>query len=329
MLSALGVSETAEQVYVAMLAQPDLGVEGLAAQLDLTEAQVGEALDDLFALSLVRESFDRPGRLRALEPEIGLQAALARQHEELVRRQQQVAAGQAAVARMLAEHARAAPRPAGDSGVEHLIGMDAVQGRLERFSRDTESEVLTFMPGGAQSASALEAACENDARLLARGVSICTVGQDSIRNHAPTLAYAQFLADHHAEFRTAPMLPPRMIVIDRRSALVPLDPADTRKGALHLTAPGTVAVLLALFEQVWETAVPLGADRTPDRESLTAIERGLLTLLARGLTDEAAAARLAVSPRTARRLMAELMERLGATSRFEAGLKAARSGWLP
>jgi DNA-binding NarL/FixJ family response regulator len=57
-------------------------------------------------------------------------------------------------------------------------------------------------------------------------------------------------------------------------------------------------------------------------------ERELLLPLAKGMTDEAAAKRLGVSLRTVRRQMAALMERLGASSRFEAGLKAAQRGWL-
>lgn len=239
-----------------------------------------------------------------------------------------MAASQAAVARMLAEHARPAASDAGPDGAEPLIGMDAVRDRLERFSRGARHEVLTFMPGGAHSVPALTAARANDSRLLERGIAIRTIAQDRIRNHAPTLDHAQFLTDAGAEFRTAALLPPRMILVGRRSALVPLDPVDPRKGALHVTAPGTVDSLLALFEQVWATATPLGADRAPDRKGLTEPERALLTLLARGLTDEAAATRLGVSPRTTRRMMAELMERLGASSRFEAGLKAAQNGWL-
>lgn len=51
-------------------------------------------------------------------------------------------------------------------------------------------------------------------------------------------------------------------------------------------------------------------------------------MLAAGLTDEAAAKRLGVSLRTVRRIMAGLMDRLQASSRFEAGLKAAQKGWL-
>jgi DNA-binding NarL/FixJ family response regulator len=61
---------------------------------------------------------------------------------------------------------------------------------------------------------------------------------------------------------------------------------------------------------------------------LTDMERELLTLLASGLTDEAAGERLGISLRTARRMMADLMARLDASSRFEAGLKAVKCGWL-
>lgn len=51
-------------------------------------------------------------------------------------------------------------------------------------------------------------------------------------------------------------------------------------------------------------------------------------MLAAGLTDEVAGRRLGISARSVRRQMAGLMERLGASSRFEAGLRAAQRGWL-
>ncbi|AXE28190.1 LuxR family transcriptional regulator (plasmid) [Streptomyces globosus] len=112
-------------------------------------------------------------------------------------------------------------------------------------------------------------------------------------------------------------------------AVVPIDPANSRLGALCTRAPGIVASLITLFEQTWNAAVPLGADRPrPSDTQPTAAELELLRLLASGMTDEAAAKRLGVSLRTVRRQMAALMERLHATSRFEAGLKAAQQGWL-
>lgn len=58
------------------------------------------------------------------------------------------------------------------------------------------------------------------------------------------------------------------------------------------------------------------------------MERKLLGLLAEGLTDTAIAKRLSVSVRTERRMVAELMHRLGASGRFDAGVKAVRRRWV-
>jgi len=58
------------------------------------------------------------------------------------------------------------------------------------------------------------------------------------------------------------------------------------------------------------------------------VERELLGLLAEGLTDVTIAKRLNVSLRTERRMVAELMRRLGASGRFEAGVKAVRRRWI-
>ena len=70
-------------------------------------------------------------------------------------------------------------------------------------------------------------------------------------------------------------------------------------------------------------------ERNPRRPGLTtADERALLKLLAAGLTDEAVARRLGRSVRTTRSQVAALMVKLGASSRFQAGHKAAERGWL-
>ncbi|MCM1965674.1 helix-turn-helix transcriptional regulator [Streptomyces sp. G1] len=57
-------------------------------------------------------------------------------------------------------------------------------------------------------------------------------------------------------------------------------------------------------------------------------ESTIIALLAQGHTDESIAKRLGVSQRTARRIAADLMERLGARSRFEAGVRCVQRGWL-
>ncbi|MFG2332819.1 helix-turn-helix domain-containing protein [Streptomyces sp. NPDC048604] len=328
-LEALGLSVFQEAVYRSLLTGSAEGVDELSTRLSISPCEVGDCLDQLLDMGLLQPSRDRTGMLRAVSPEIGFEVILRRHETELLCRQQQIAQGKEAMARMLAAYAH--DRGGTDPGRgEELLGLDAIQRRLERLTQELQEECLAIEPGGAQSQASLDAARPLDERALHRGVRLMTIYQDSARNDPATHANARWLSDRGGQVRTAPETPPRLLIFDRRVAVVPIDPADTRRGALLTTAPGIVASLVTLFEQTWESAVSLGADpRSGAGETgLSPAERGLLKLLASGLTDEAAGKRLGVSVRTVRRQMAVLMDRLDATSRFEAGLKAARRGWL-
>src|SRR5215469_9321774 len=63
-------------------------------------------------------------------------------------------------------------------------------------------------------------------------------------------------------------------------------------------------------------------------DNLAPVDRELLRLLASGATHETAARRLDVSVRTTRRRIAALMKLLDASSPFQAGVEAAKRGWL-
>ncbi len=89
-----------------------------------------------------------------------------------------------------------------------------------------------------------------------------------------------------------------------------------------------LAVACALFDQLWATATPFGSTVAVDEQGLTTAERTLLELAAAGHTDEAAGRKLGISARTVKRQMADLMARLNAESRFQAGVRAAHRGWL-
>ena len=327
MLEALGLTAAAASVYQAMLDRPGSGVAELADTVALSEGAVRDALDELADAMLVRASREDPGLPRAVSPEVGLADLVRRQEADLAARQARVAAARAAATAMLADRAGAAA--GGGMRGERLLGLDAIQNRLEELGRAVKGECMGVHPGAAQRADDLAAGRPLDAEAMARGVVFRTLYQDSVRNDAPTIGHAHWLLDHGGEVRTAPVLPHRMVIVDREQALVPIDPADSRKGALHVTEPGIVAALVDLFELAWATAVPLGAVRERDPGTgLSEPERELLRLLGTGLTDEGCSHRLGVSLRTVRRMMSSVMERLDATSRFEAGLKAAQRGWL-
>ncbi|MGW3989778.1 LuxR C-terminal-related transcriptional regulator [Streptomyces sp. NPDC004830] len=328
MLSTLGVDTTSEAVYRAMLDRPGWGVPEMSVHLGLPEAEIHAGLDRLGELRLLRPTFSDSSILRPVSLDVGVQILLARREEEVRRVQEEFAAGRAAALEILETQARV---PSGGYGYEELPSIERIQDRLERLTHSCTERLLSFHPGGAQPVAQLEASKPLDAALLGRGVEMRTPYQDSVRNDQDTLRYAQWLTDSGGQVRTTAALPIRMVMFDRTAALLPVDPDNTAAGAVQVSGPCVITALTALHEAVWEQAAPFGtaADRDRDGEGLTGQERHMLKLLARGMTDEAAAKQLGIGVRTARRMMSSLMQRLGARSRFEAGVLAERHGWLP
>ncbi|MFF2409727.1 LuxR C-terminal-related transcriptional regulator [Streptomyces sp. NPDC058092] len=330
MLDPLGLDSTTEAVYRAMLGDPRASRVEHSSRLQLTLDQFDCALEQLADLALIRpaEGAD-PRRVHVVHPRLGLEMLLARQRADLAARRQQLEAGEAAVAELLC---RLAPTPpgAGDSPVAHLDGVDHVRDYTARLYEEAEEEILAFATGGARTEEDLYASRPLNQQLLARGVRMRTVHLHSIHNHPPTVAHVSWLASIGGEIRTVPSLDIRMILTDRRRALVTaLDDQDSSFGALVVTGRWLITALEAFFESVWERAEPFSrAERHTDHQ-LTSQQHESLRLLARGYTDEAIAKRLGVSPRTARRIATSLLSHLGARSRFQAGVHAAQRGYLP
>jgi DNA-binding CsgD family transcriptional regulator len=136
-----------------------------------------------------------------------------------------------------------------------------------------------------------------------------------------------------AEVRTDTEVPMEALVIDRKSVVLSVDRSGTghQTGVTTIQLPGVVTATVGLFERIWQAAVPLMPSDLPDPDDpsvLTARERDLLVLLCAGYTDLSAAVKLGISTRTVGRMVADIMNRLGARSRFEAGAKAVDRGWL-
>lgn len=326
MLGSLGLDASAEDVYRAMLAHPGKGVAELAAVLDRPEGDIRSALDQLHELSLVRSSDAQA--LRAVGPELGMEILLARQQAELAAQQQRVEASRAAAAQLIAQFAEQ-DASARQPNVERLTGIEQIREKLAVLTHRVRAEVMTFAPNGAHTPESLRAAEPLDSALLGRGVRMRTVYLDSVRNSPHTVAYAEWLAERGGQVRTAPSLPVRMVIVDRESAVIPVQAEASCEAAVVLTGQGTLTALCALFDSVWAAAADLGAVRQRDESGLSAQEREVLRSLYRGMTDESIAKRLGVSPRTARRVANDMMERLGARSRFQAGALAVQHGWLP
>ncbi|MEW1638566.1 helix-turn-helix transcriptional regulator [Streptomyces sp. NPDC093801] len=328
MLGPLGLSAAAEAVYRELLAHPLFGVAELSGQLELSEDAVREALDQLFELALIRRSSADESPMRAISPDLGLMKLLARRQAELAEQQQHVEQSRAATAELIAQYAQHDTMSMG-AGIRYLRGIDAIRDHLEALNDNVKEEFLTFAPGGPQTPANMEASRPLNRRLLSRGITMRTVYLDSIRRDAPTAGHAAWLTEQGAHIRTVPTLPNRMIIIDRRSALIASDSDSTADGALAITDPGVISLMCRLFDLVWDSAEPFGA--APQRSSgeLTRQQTEVVRLMAEGRTDESIANSMGISTRTARRLTTGLLTHLGARSRFQAGVRAVQLGYLP
>lgn len=110
------------------------------------------------------------------------------------------------------------------------------------------------------------------------------------------------------------------IILDRRIAI--LDDGD---GSYSVLSGPEVAAVASLFEAAWRSGTDLAVYDAQHAE-LRALAPRVLDLLASGCKDETAARTLGLGVRTYRRRVAELMDALGAESRFQAGARARELG---
>ncbi|MFI9273549.1 LuxR C-terminal-related transcriptional regulator [Kitasatospora sp. NPDC052896] len=116
-----------------------------------------------------------------------------------------------------------------------------------------------------------------------------------------------------------------VLIIDEALALIPAP------GAVRVTVvrhPVVVRQLALFFEAAWaQGAHPRESVLIPGTE--VELKQRIVRMLAEGAKDETVARRLGISLRTCRRHIAEILEQLGASSRFQAGVRAATLGAVP
>ncbi|WP_055637412.1 TrmB family transcriptional regulator, partial [Streptomyces griseoruber] len=226
MLDLLGLDSAAEAVYREMLAHPDEGVAELAARLGLSESVFRKALDCLTELTLVRTSLEAPGQIRAVSPQLGMEILLAHQQAELAAHQHRVEASRAAAAKLISEYAHQVSA-AHESTTVYLRGVEAVRDYLAVLNAQVREEFLTLAPGGPQTPANMKASRPLNQRLLDRGIRMRTVYLDSIRRDAVTMAHAEWITQRGGQVRTIAVLPTRVIICDRKVAIIAADSDDT------------------------------------------------------------------------------------------------------
>ncbi|MDQ0377749.1 helix-turn-helix transcriptional regulator [Amycolatopsis thermophila] len=115
------------------------------------------------------------------------------------------------------------------------------------------------------------------------------------------------------------------IVLDQKVAILAADVVGVDRGYSVITSPEVISSVTSLFNAAWRAGTDLAVYDAGFAE-LRALAPRILDELATGSKDETAARALGLSVRTYRRRVAELMSALGATSRFQAGVRARELG---
>ncbi|MCS0600862.1 helix-turn-helix transcriptional regulator [Streptomyces sp. LP11] len=298
--------------------------EQAAAELGLPRGRAESALKRLGALGLVRPVRDSPGEVVVVDPDAvaptltaPLRAAI-RHHEE----QLDLVHGKI---NRLRDHFFAGRASNRDFTVEVIPTLEEVRAALNRASAECQEEVVSSQPGGSgRVPEAMEEALGRDHALLSRNVRMRTLYHHTARFNGPSQAYVAAATALGAEYRTSHELFGRVIIYDKSLAFLP-DRTDSW-GAVAVREPTIVGYFHDIFEQYWIRATPF-SDAAQDGLERVAkeIHQTIVDLLAAGLKDESIARRLGMSLRTARRHIADIMETLGADSRFQAGVLAAQA----
>ncbi|MGW5365555.1 TrmB family transcriptional regulator [Actinopolymorpha pittospori] len=357
-LSATGVTAEEEQAYVSLLREGPATLRTLVARLGLGRPRAAQVVAELQRKGLAHRTPAPHEAYVPVPPHVAVEQLIERRQSELAKVRDDVP--------LLAALARPEPtQRRTEELIEIVQGRAAVQHAFAQVQRAARSEVRVL---DAPPYAAEGGINEVELSQLAAGVTYRGVyAEEALATPELIRSIAQHLAAGE-QARLAATVPTKLAVADHALALLPLslsprsrdgahdnpgdslgdpaqniaqdlaqdiarDPAqDTAQDTAVLVHPcGLLEALIALFDSVWAAASPLvvtAAGEVGAPGELTELDRSLLSLLAAGLTDEAAAVRLRVSRRTVVRRVQHLMIAAGARSRLQLGWRAKELGWL-
>ncbi|MEV7212230.1 LuxR C-terminal-related transcriptional regulator [Kitasatospora cineracea] len=201
--------------------------------------------------------------------------------------------------------------------VRHVDRMEEIRHRILQIESENREETLAAQPGGARPSNTMREALVRDRQFLAAGISLRTLYQPGALTHRPTASYAASATRAGEQFRVLDEPFQRMLIFDRKIAVIPAAPDDA--SAAFVEDPAVVAVLVERFERDWARAAVVDWHAAAGRPRPTGVPPELTGLLAAGLTQKAIASRLSLSERTVAAHLARLREHHDAETLFQLG----------
>ena len=315
-LDALGISALEQQVYETLLACPGCTIDEIVSRMRGTRASVLRTLNGLVAKGMANRLPERPAKYFPTPPEVALDLLLTKKHDELQRASVIVQRWQS----------KSVPAQLEDQPIEIISGRESIMHRFQHMHRASQAEIVCLeRPPYVVSATYHYSDVQKQA--MARGVALRTIIDPSVLELPGKLQSLQRNVQNGEQIRILPRMPMKLLIADRRLALVPLRLAQARDIALVLRPSLLLDALSELFEMMWERGAPFGTasvnTAASDKVRRPVDSDRLVSLLAAGMNDKSIAQELGVSARTLERRVLELHKALDARTRFQAGWQAA------
>lgn len=224
------------------------------------------------------------------------------------------------------------------TGEGHLAGDDApveiIVDRSEivllsatlqrRAQREVRSVQTSRFPEASPNSTKVVGPIDSD---VAAGIRYRVIYAEDFLESGERRAEVEASVARGEDARTHPKLPLKFKVIDRSTALVPLD-ETAETGALLIRSAPLCALFVDYFEKLWLEAASVGAPAHDSAGVLKAIDIRVLTMLADDASDASIARRLGLSERSVRRHVSALSTSFGVQTRTGIIAAAAREGWL-
>ena len=305
------------RVFLAVLQHPDPTSSLLVAQ-GMKAPLVDHSLEVLEERGLVR--VHSGGRIEVVPPDISL-PALALDYERRARETRSAAHELAQVY----FQARSATRTPDVGTVRILNSMDEIAAvTAEAVAAGTE-QIRTFRSLSPRTraifASPLHSHEEPTRGVSGKVLDYTTVYDTKVLEIEGALEILEARERGGERFRLTSSVPFSAVIVDESAAVVDLSAFDPSGfGSALIRARPMVLALSALADHLWDLGSPLsiGGMAAERRDQL------ILALLAAGAPDATIARQAGVSQRTVERRVRALMDQLGAGTRFQAGVQAAR-----
>ncbi|WP_026535546.1 helix-turn-helix transcriptional regulator [Arthrobacter sp. H14] len=317
------------ELYQFAITQPGWTKTDASTALGYTMREIDSAVEELMERRLLQRPAEGHERYVAMSPDVALSELVDEDERTLQDLRSAITARRREFSSLVPFYHEARKKLTLENSVEVIEDRKVVRRLLIDYGRDVTEQVLIAQPGQGSTADVHEESVKKDLELLAKGVVRKNISHDSTRDHMPTRRAVAALAPVGGEYRTLPLVPLRMMVFDQKLVIVQRQLDADDNAALVIRDLNLIRTFDRLFHVAWEFAQPFPVeeeDQSPTK--LNNVQQSILKGLAAGHGDEAIARRLDINVRTCRRHIAWMLEELGATSRFQAAIKAREVGWI-